>query len=180
MLLRLVLVLMALAMAGPAAAHNLRVFIRADAGGVSGYGFFIGGGRPAGAEWTAVMGGTTIAAGMTGPGGEFAFPLPQPVQGDITVTVNTGEGHVATAALPAARIGGAIAAPAPPSNRPAMVPPPDETARLVEAAVAVQIAPLMERIEQMDARMRLTDILSGIFLILGLAGGALWARGRRG
>jgi nickel transport protein len=31
----------------------------------------------------------------------------------------------------------------------------------------------------MDDRLRFTDVMSGIFLIVGLAGIALWARGRR-
>ncbi len=52
-----------------------------------------------------------------------------------------------------------------------------ETADLVSAAVQRQVEPLLERIEQMDARMRFTDIISGIFLIVGLAGMGLWARG---
>jgi nickel transport protein len=49
----------------------------------------------------------------------------------------------------------------------------------MELAVERAVAPLMAQIEEMDARMRLTDILSGLFLIAGLAGMALWATGRR-
>jgi nickel transport protein len=52
-------------------------------------------------------------------------------------------------------------------------------AALIAAAVQRQIAPLMARIEQMDSRLRLTDVVSGICLILGLGGIALRARGRR-
>ena len=53
-----------------------------------------------------------------------------------------------------------------------------ETAALIEAAVQHQVAPLLERIEAMDDRLRLTDVMSGIFLIVGLAGIGLWARSR--
>ena len=59
--------------------------------------------------------------------------------------------------------------------------PPEATqlAALVESAVQRQVEPLLERIEQMDNRLRFTDIMSGIFLIIGLAGIGLWARGRK-
>jgi nickel transport protein len=56
---------------------------------------------------------------------------------------------------------------------------PEASADLVEAAVQRQVAPLLERIEMMDDRLRFTDVMSGIFLIIGLAGIGLWARGRR-
>ena len=55
----------------------------------------------------------------------------------------------------------------------------EKVAALVEAAVQRQVEPLLERIEQMDDRLRFTDILSGIFLIIGLVGIGLWARARR-
>jgi nickel transport protein len=38
---------------------------------------------------------------------------------------------------------------------------------------------VLARIEEMDARLRFADVLSGLFFILGLAGMALWALGRR-
>lgn len=37
----------------------------------------------------------------------------------------------------------------------------------------------MEQIDRMESRLRFTDMVSGVFLILGLAGMALWAKGRR-
>ncbi|WP_246161855.1 hypothetical protein [Segnochrobactrum spirostomi] len=49
----------------------------------------------------------------------------------------------------------------------------------MDAAVQRQIEPLMEQIEAMDSRLRFTDVISGLFLILGLAGMGLWANGRR-
>ena len=38
---------------------------------------------------------------------------------------------------------------------------------------------LLERIEAMDSRLRYTDMMSGLFLIAGLAGMVLWALGRK-
>ena len=172
--------LLALAFAGPAQAHKLKVFATVEGGEVKGYAFFIGGGRAAQTAWVAKdAAGAPIASGTTDGEGRFAFPAPQPPT-DATVTVDTREGHVASVTLPAARFGGAVVA-APPVLTADAPTPSDEAglAALVEAAVQRQVAPLMERIEQMDARLRYADILSGVFLILGLAGIGLWARGRR-
>ena len=58
-------------------------------------------------------------------------------------------------------------------------PASEETALLVEAAVQRQVEPLLERIEAMDSRLRYTDMMSGLFLIAGLAGMVLWALGRK-
>lgn len=182
-MIRLLLpLLLAMAFAGPAQAHKLKVFATVEGGEVTGYAFFIGGGRAAGAAWTAKdPAGTTLASGTTDGEGSFAFPVPQPPV-DATMTVDTREGHVAAATLPASRFGGGAAVSPPPADGAAPAVEAEGEARLaalVEAAVQRQVTPLMERIEQMDDRLRLADVMSGIFLILGLAGMALWAKGRR-
>lgn len=173
--------LLALAFSGPAQAHKLKVFATVEGGEVKGYAFFIGGGRAAQTAWAATNAtGAPLASGTTDGEGRFAFPVPQPPT-DATVTVDTREGHVASVTLPASRFGGraVAAAPAPPTDGPSpMIDPDARLAGLVEAAVQRQVAPLLERIEQLDARLRYADILSGIFLILGLAGIGLWAMGR--
>jgi nickel transport protein len=142
------------------------------------------------------MAGQTLAEGHTDASGRFAFARPAVLTGGITVTLDTGEGHMAQAELNAERLGAERlgAAPPPPlSPSPPVAAAPGATAILpltaaqqealvteaVSDAVARQVAPLLERIEQMDARMKFTDLLSGLFLILGLAGMALWARGRK-
>lgn len=183
-MIRLLLpLLLALAFAGPAQAHKLKVFATVEGGEVAGYAFFIGGGRAAGAVWTAKdPAGTALASGATDGEGRFAFPVPQPAV-EATVTVDTREGHIAAATLPASRFGGGAAGTAPPPvDGPVPTVDAQDEARvaaLVEAAVQRQVTPLMERVEQMDDRLRLADVMSGIFLILGLAGMALWAKGRR-
>ncbi|RTL95181.1 cobalamin biosynthesis protein CbiL [Ancylobacter aquaticus] len=182
-MIRLLLpLLLVLAFIGPAQAHKLKVFATVEGGEVKGYAFFIGGGRAAQTAWVATdAAGAPLAAGTTDGEGRFAFPVPQPPT-DATVTVDTREGHVASMTLPASRFGGAsvAAAPALPTDGPTPIDPDARLAALVEAAVQRQVAPLLERIEQLDTRLRYADILSGIFLILGLAGIGLWARGRRG
>lgn len=169
------LLAVALLVATPAHAHKLKVFATKDGQAVSGYAFFVGGGRPEGSAWTARDAqGRLLAEGTTDPEGRFAFVLPGGA-GPVTVTVDAHDAHVASTTLATATIGAAV--PAPPPGPAA--PGDDRLAALVEAAVARQVAPLLERIEEMDARLRYVDMLSGIFLIGGLAGLLMWARGRR-
>ena len=161
----------------PASAHRLKVFVTIEGSTIRGYGFFVGGGRAALVPWAAKdASGGTIASGHTDEQGGFAFAAPPPPGSDVTVTVDTREGHVAAATLAAARLGGAAAA-APSAD--AAARSDRDLAATVEAAVQRQVGPLLERFEQMESRLRYADVLSGVFLILGLAGAALWARGRR-
>lgn len=173
-------------LAVPAAAHSLRVFVTAEGQMVRGYGFFLGGGRPDGAAWRAEAGDATLATGTTDGDGAFGFVLPGPVDGDIVVTVDPGDGHAASATLASERLGGATSRPTPlPAGGASVLAAPAaptltvadvETA--VDAAVARQLAPLLIRIEEMDARLRVADLVSGGLAIFGLAGIALWLRGR--
>lgn len=172
-------------LAQPAVAHSLRVFVTAEGPMVRGYGFFVGGGRPNGAAWRAEAGAVTLATGTTDGDGAFGFVLPGPVDGDIVVTVDPGDGHAARATLAADRPGGAASRPAllPGGGAsglaaPAPTPTVADVETAVEAAVARQVEPLLIRIEEMDARLRLTDLVSGGLAIFGLAGIALWLRGR--
>ena len=173
-----------LALTDTAAAHKLKVFATVEGDAVTGYAFFIGGGRARGTPWTArTANGTEIAAGETDAEGAFRLVPTGPVTSDITITVDTREGHIASAVVAATRFGAVsatAAAPAPAPTAAPAAPPPmnDATAAMVEAAVQRQVEPLLERIERMDSRLRFTDILSGVFLIIGLGGAALWARGR--
>ena len=180
-----------LACASPAAAHKLKLFAAIEGDTIAGYAFFIGGGRAQDTPWQARdESGKLLGEGRTGPEGEFHLMVPEPMASDVTITVNTEEGHMATKTLAAARFGApasalsaaAVSGDATPQvafeSQPAPVPAADMAA-LVEAAVQRQVTPLLERIEEMDSRLRYADILSGIFLIVGLAGIGLWARGRR-
>lgn len=189
-MIRILLLLLLAASATPAEAHKLKVFATVEGGSVRGYAFFVGGGRARGTAWVAKDGaGQPVAAGTTDGEGRFDFAVPPSVESGIEVTVDTHEGHVASATLPASRFGpvagassaapGIAATTRQPSAAADLQPPDGQVAVLVEAAVQRQIEPLMERIEEMDSRLRTSDIVSGVFLILGLAGMGLWATGRR-
>lgn len=187
-------ILLVLFVVDPAFAHKLKVFAAVEGNAISGYGFFIGGGRAQETPWVAKdANGQVIARGTTGADGTFSLTPPGPVTSDITITLNTREGHIASTRLAASRFGAAAGQSAMPTSTvpdaPTTADPSasadktqpgrPETAALVEAAVQRQVEPLLERIEQMDDRLRFTDILSGIFLIIGLSGIGLWVYGRR-
>lgn len=182
----LISLFMLLAIAAPADAHKLKVFVAVAGDTITGYAFFIGGGRPHGVPWTAKDArGEQLASGLTDSDGRFAFERPDKAVTDITVTVDTREAHIASATLSAARLGVAsVPTPTSVSQPPtrgtrAQSPSDAEITALVEGAVQRQVEPLLERFEAMDTRLRFVDVLSGVFLILGLAGMALWAQGRR-
>ena len=171
----------------PAVAHKLKVFAAAEGRTVSGYAFFVGGSRPLGAAWTATnAAGAALADGRTDDEGRFSFDTSANDLSDVTITVDTGDAHVASTVLPAGRLGRAPVSRMSPTGTAASAEVAaaapvlaEDVANMVEAVVQRQIEPLLERIEQMDSRLRFTDVLSGIFFIVGLAGIGLWARARR-
>lgn len=184
--------LMLFILVAPAEAHRLKVFATVEGDAIRGYAFFVGGGRSRGSSWTARDGADRILAeGTTDAQGGFTFAVPKNTQSDVTITVDTHEAHIASATIRAARLGGAPSGDvngvaesagsggAESGTVPASSPTDAQIAALVEAAVQRQVEPLLERIEQMDSRLRIVDILSGVFFIAGLAGVGLWARSRR-
>lgn len=233
---------------GVALAHSLKVFARTDGEQISGYAFFVGGGRPVGAEWVATAAGKAVAEGQTGAEGEYAFAVPNTVSDDIVITVDVKDGHIASTRVDADRFlsqtsgkqqaltaetSATDASTAETSSKESTLPetsspearstevtqhstsladgkqqgalPPESgqqdaragvsqsaafkktlqntlteaDQRAIERAVERQINPLLERLEVMDARLRYTDVLAGIFLIIGLAGIGLWILSRR-
>ena len=137
-----------------------------------------GGGKPIGATITIHDAtGAQVARVETDESGAFRWAAPGP--GPYLVRLDTGDGHGAEA-----RVGDA--SPLVPPPTPASAPDvalsggdPAALAALVEQAVARQIRPLVEAQAEAEARLRLADIVGGVGMILGLAGIALWARGRR-
>lgn len=183
-----------LASALPAAAHKLKVFATVEAGAISGYAFFVGGGRPQGARVVFRDKAGDIATLVTDETGAFSFTPPRAE--DITVIVDAGDGHSAETTISADRLmplgtapatiaqGAApSASPAPTSSVPSAAPQPacdpSALATLVDTAVARQIRPLLEAQEQAQDHLRFNDIAGGIGMIVGLAGAALWASARR-
>ncbi|PWR22992.1 cobalamin biosynthesis protein CbiM [Zavarzinia aquatilis] len=163
----------------PAAAHRLKLFATIEGGTISGYAFFIGGGRPEGA--TIVIrdaAGTEVHREVTDGEGRFTWTPPAP--GSFVVTVDAGDGHAADIRLGEERFGPTVSAPT--TTMPTAQALPADTAAIeaaVDRAVARQIRPLLEAYDEAEGRVRFNDIVGGIGMIVGLAGAALWASSRR-
>ncbi len=183
MIARLLLALACLlAFTAPAAAHRLKLFATVEDGAITGYAFFIGGGRPEGAELIVHDGqGKEIYRGTTDAQGGFTWTPPKP--DDYRLTLDARDGHMAEATIGAERLGG-TAAPAAPASAPApatLAAPADTAAieRAVDKAVERQIRPLLEAYAEAEGRIRFNDVMGGIGMIVGLAGIGLWASARR-
>jgi nickel transport protein len=192
-LLALALVMVA---GGPAWAHRLKLFAAVAGNEVSGYGFFVGGGRPAGVPIVARdASGAEIWRGTTGDDGAFAFTVTKPEA--LTLSLDAGDGHAVEETLSADRFGAAPEPPVSTAPKQAAMPNPrpgaeatapisaEAKARLlarvsavvaaeVDKAVARQIRPLLEAQAAAEARIRLNDILGGLGWIAGLVGVGLY------
>jgi nickel transport protein len=192
-----------LALAGPAAAHRLKLFVTVEGVTVSGYAFFVGGGRPQGvAVVIKDAANAELFRGATDDSGAFAWKAPKPA--DYTLSIDTGDGHMVEEKIAAARFAGGadVAAPAatPPALPAPLAPPPAASAAAatpapacapdpaafnaaveaaVERAVARQLRPLIEAENAAESRLRVNDIVGGVGMIVGLAGAWMWALARR-
>lgn len=185
------------ALPAPAEAHRLKLFLTVEDAEITGYAFFVGGGRPEGVDFVVRdTNGAEIHRGRTAPDGGLRWRPDRAA--DYTVTVDAGDGHWVSATLGADRLGSVAPAPiagdtpaAPSEPSPSAVAPtagpaaidPATLARLIEArvdaALARQLRPLIEAQEKAEGRVRFNEVVGGLGMIAGLAGTALWASARR-
>lgn len=96
-----------LALAGPAAAHRLKLFVTAEDGEIGGYAFFVGGGRPEGVEFVVKDGGgREVFRGRTDDRGNFRWR--PSLAADYAITVDAGDGHWVEGRIEADRLASAI------------------------------------------------------------------------
>jgi len=160
---------------------------------VTGYAFFVGGGRAAEAETILRdADGRELSRARTDGRGAFRFTPPAGV--DVVIVVNAGDGHVADAPVAGERFMGeparAADAPAPQdefapraaaeADAPRLAPADlAQIERRVEEAVARQMRPLLEAQAQERARLRFNDVIGGIGMIAGVFAALFWAMTRR-
>ncbi len=163
----------------PAEAHRLKLFAQVTGATVTGYGFFIGGGRPQGADLLVTTpDGKEVSHLKTDPDGGFSFTPVTP--GRYRLSLSAGDGHYAD--LDVSTDGMPIAAPAAATVASTSGVPADFDARIaktVDAAVARQIRPLLEAYDAAEGRVRFNDLIGGLGWIVGLAGLWAWFRSRR-
>lgn len=162
-------------LAAPALAHKLKVFAVVEGDALAGTAYFAGGGKAAEvAGRIAGPDGTVVAEFRTDADGRFRVPVD--AARAHTVTIDSGDGHVAS--LTVAGTGAATPAAATPSSSPQ--PTADEVSRRIDEAVARQLRPLREQLDAHDSRVRAMDVLGGIGFIFGLFGTGAWIASRRG
>ena len=189
--------------ASPAHAHKLKVFATAVGARVDGTAYFVGGGPAQGVEVSVqTPSGQPLATLQTDEDGKFAFTAT--TRTDQVIVVNAGDGHSARFTISAADLPESL----PAAGMPAQVPPEGAPKPLVGAsatgtagvpvvssilaaqaavpiedlvgqAVARQLRPLREQINDYEDQIRLRDIIGGIGYIIGIAGLTVAFRNRR-
>ena len=188
-MLRLALTLLAsgLLSASPAAAHKLKLFATAEGLTISGYAYFVPGGRAQDVPVTISADGKMVAQTQTDDEGRFQFAAK--TCADQVIDVDAGDGHIAQFIVLADELplsltaGQGAVAPVTAPAKPQQVLDTDDTLRsLVEQSVARQIAPLRIQLDAYQERTTLHDVLGGLGYIFGLFGFYFWmsARSRRG
>lgn len=175
--------------AQPALAHKLNMFAYVENNNVFVEGYFSDGIKPKNSDVTVVAAdGSVILEGKTDDEGAFVFPAPSVAP--IRVVLNAGMGHQtdytisaadlgavateSTAATQAAVTGGGSAESAPAmveAAGPASTVSAPNVEQAVRRAVAEAVKPLALEINTLKNKTRMSDIIGGIGLIIGLLGG---------
>ena len=199
---------------GVAQAHNLNVFAISDGEVIEGYVYFSGGTRARNATVTLKDGSDTALLTTTADSdGSFALRVSH--RADYAVFADTGDGHIASFALPKTEFletlpeatdGDAITVSALHDTAPLADTAPtvaptstdedndaiagndnigikglsegDLTA-LINRAVARQVGPLRAEVNAYRNDVRMSDILGGIGIIIGIFGIGAWVVARR-
>ncbi len=182
---------LALCLAGPAQAHRISVYAYVEGGQIKGEGYMPGGGKVTGqAVEIQDAQGKVLAQGKTDQEGAFSLPLPA-AQPPFQVVLKAGAGHQATfelkaADLGAAPTGGQAASPAQaaPAAQPAAPaqPPAQDLAPQIKKAVEQAVAPLRAQLAEMALKaneVSLRDIIGGLGWIVGLLGLAAYLKARK-
>ena len=186
----------------PVWGHKISIYAWGEGDAVHGQAYFVGGGKVKNAKIEVFdPKGNPLGATMTDDRGEFVFRPNRPC--DHRFRVASGDGHQAEHTVKADELPGAVAdahgnrlaAPGKPpagesaADEPARSKPPKADAapgktenadlqELVERAVARQVGPLRQQIDQYRQSVRVHDVLGGIGYIAGLVGLILYLKGR--
>ncbi|MDO8606039.1 MAG: hypothetical protein Q7R40_05855 [Phaeospirillum sp.] len=175
--MKILLPLALLLLATPAQAHKLKLFATVEGPVILGTAYFSGGDKAVGVGGVVRMADGSMAGEVrTDQDGAFRFEVRS--RTDHSVTMDGGDGHMATVTIGAAELPQTL--PAGPAALP--TPPPlPAVAGLdaVEAAVARQIRPLRQQLDAYEDKVRLHDIMGGVGTIFGIFGIAAWVSARR-
>lgn len=173
-----------------ASAHRLKVFGFAEGTAIHGSVYFSGNVAAQGARIQVFdPGGALLAETTSDDEGRFTITARRRV--DHRIVADSGDGHRAEYAVPAHELPPALPGPAtsaPSGAAPADLtaspvgsirPPTTETEEMVERAVARQVGPVREQLDEFENRVRWHDVLGGLGYILGITGIAYYLIARR-
>ena len=160
--------------ATPALAHKMKVFVTAEGSEVVGTVYFSGGDKARDVDGV-VLNASGALVGSLRTDGEGGFRYAPPDGNAYRLRFQSGDGHMAEAAIGASSAAQTVRPAAPAAAMAAA--PLDSTA--LETALARQLRPLREQVDALESRTRLSDIVGGIGFIFGLFGCAAWLATRR-
>lgn len=153
----------AAAIAVPAHAHQMHMFVAAEGGVLKGSAYFTGGAGAAGVPITVTdADGAVVRELQTDTQGEFVFEPPK--VSDYTFVAETPDGHRASFEVAANEVEGVLAASGNSAGG------GGEDVRISE-----QLSALREQVNALEQRLWLRDVIGGIGYIFGVLGLlALW------
>ncbi|WP_085644795.1 hypothetical protein [Thalassospira sp. MCCC 1A03138] len=187
-----------------AQAHSLHVFAMGNGDVIDGYAYFGGGARPHDAEIQLLDDtGRVIFAGKTDDQGEFKLRVSH--RQDYVIEANSGDGHIASfkingdelsVQLPSGSediniyvsqidTASSFQSGPPPSSSTTVATATsdamvtlsrDELDNLIDAAVSRHVRPLREQLVAYEDKVRFSDLLGGIGVIIGIFGAFAWFR----
>ncbi len=167
-------------------AHLLKVFVYVDGDRLQGSSYFAGGAAAANARIEIIDSNSEVVAELrSDAGGEFSYPVIR--HGQYRVVADTGDGHRAEWRVGAEEL--SIESSnrsfvetensAQPTSSHTQAATDNQLERLLDRAVARQLGPLRQELQQHNEQARLADIVGGVGFIFGLSGVLLWWRSRR-
>lgn len=170
--LALALILILILAASPAQAHRMKLFVSAEGAEMVARAYFVGGEPAQGIDiQVTAADGAPIALLKTDPAGQAR--LTAALRQDHLFLAESQDGHTAHLRLSADQLPPHLAA----APGPVSAAGPDLDR--IEAALARQVRPLKEQIDQLESRARLSDLIGGVGMIFGLFGLWAWKQSRR-
>jgi nickel transport protein len=174
MLLALVLITASL----PVLAHKLNVFAYVEGSTIYVEAYFSDGVLPADSEVTVTnAAGNVVDSGRTNQDGEYSFTVKQ-VE-DLNIKVNAGMGHVAEYTLGSDDVDSDAIASDEGMHASAGASTSAAQIELIKKAVAQSNKSLAREISELKNRTRLSDIVGGIGIIIGLLGFYAYMKARK-
>ena len=192
--LRMMTLVMLISVGLSAQAHKVNMFAFAEGSEVFVEGYFTDGKKPKKCEVIVYdVEGKALLTGMSNEDGQFSFAIPAP--GELRITLNAGEGHMAEYVLAAEELGmddndssdisevntdpTAMAVVGADVAVVSTMPENKELQVLVSKATSKAMRPVMRALDELKERRTMSDIIGGVGIIMGIGGLLLYFQARK-